>query len=172
MGGQGCWTIINPGNRIVIVCSIIIYLFSGNFIIPCSQKYLSFLARKCCWLPLQSFRDFFLLEVFWKYQNKLPSENIKFGKCVKTSLGSCNDFCLVQNTDGILHRNSDRIFVDCLIGCGTCLINRLFLRKKIRVQDLLLISPERQHHHFIICSYGFVKCSFFIAQLRKRSFFI
>lgn len=52
----------------------IFFLFSGNFIIPSSKKFLPFWSKNCCSYLLQTFRE---VKYFFHYQNKWTNGNPK-----------------------------------------------------------------------------------------------
>ena len=84
-----------------LVCSTTFCHFSGNFIIPSSQNFVSFWAKNCSRCLLESFRElkFFPLKEFCKDQNKWKSEGAmsgEYGRWIRTSQPSCNSFCLVM----------------------------------------------------------------------------
>ena len=88
------WTMYSP------FCSTTFCHFSGNFVIPSYQNFLSFWAKKCCRCLLQSSRKlkFFPLREFCKDWNKWISEGAmsgEYGRWIRTSQPSCNSFCLV-----------------------------------------------------------------------------
>ena len=88
------WTTYSP------FCSTTFCHFSGNFIIPSSQNFLSFWAKNCSRCLLQSSKElkFFPLREFCKDWNKWKSEHAMSGEyCgwIRTSQASCNSFCLV-----------------------------------------------------------------------------
>ena len=75
-------------------------IFSGNFIIPSSQNFLSFWAKNCSRCLLWSSRvlKFFPLREFCKHLNKWKSEDATSGDYsgwIRTSQPSHNSFCLV-----------------------------------------------------------------------------
>ena len=81
-------------------CSTTFCHFSGNFIIPSSQNFLSFRAKNCSRCFLQTSRElkFFPLREFCKDQNKWKSEGAMSGEYngwIRTSQPSYNSFCLV-----------------------------------------------------------------------------
>ena len=81
-------------------CSTTFCHFSGNFIIPSSQNFLSFWAKNCSKCLLHSSRElkFLPLREFCKDQNKWKSENAmsgEYGRRNRTSHPSCNSFYLV-----------------------------------------------------------------------------
>ena len=80
-------------------CSTTLWQFSGNFIIPSYQNFLSFWAKTWSRCILQSSRElkFFPLREFFKHQNKWKSEGAmsgEYGRWIRTSQPSCNSFCL------------------------------------------------------------------------------
>ena len=85
------WTRYSP------ICSTTICHFSGNFIIPSSQNFLSFWAKdysRCC---LQSSRELkiFPLRKCCKDWNKWKSEGARsaeYNEWIRTSQSSCNTF--------------------------------------------------------------------------------
>ena len=88
------WTTDSP------FCSTTFCHFSGNFIIPSYQNFLSLWPKNCSRCLLQSSRGlkFFPLREFCKDQNKWKSEGATSGEyCgwIRTSQPSCNRFCLV-----------------------------------------------------------------------------
>ena len=88
------WTTYSPSYS-TIFCH-----FSGNFIIPSSQNFLSVWAKNCSRCLLQSSRElkFFPLREFCKDQNQWKSEGAMPGEYsgwIRTSQPSCNSFCLV-----------------------------------------------------------------------------
>ena len=88
------WTTYSP------FCFTTFYHFSGNFIIPSSQNFLSSWAKNCSRCLLQSSRElkFFPLRKFCKDRNKWKSEGAMSGEYsgwIRTSQPSCNRFCLV-----------------------------------------------------------------------------
>ena len=96
------WTTYSP------FCSTTFCHFSGNFIIPSSQNFLSFWAKNCSRCLLQYSRElkFFPLREFCKDQNKWKSEGAMSGEYsgwIRTSQPSCNSFCLViKETCGLV----------------------------------------------------------------------
>ena len=88
------WTTYSP------FCSTTFCHFSGNFIIPYSQNFLSFWAKNCFRCLLQSYRELkiFPLREFCKDWDKWKSESAmsgEYGRWIRTSQPSCNSFCLV-----------------------------------------------------------------------------
>ena len=88
------WTVYSPS------CSTTFCHFSGNFIIPSSQNFLSFGAKNWSRCLLQSSREskFFPLREFCKDWNKWKSEGTmsgEYGGWIRTSQPSCNKFCVV-----------------------------------------------------------------------------
>ena len=88
------WTMYSP------FCSTTFCHFSGNFVIPSSQNYLSFWAKNWSRCLLQSFRElkFSPLREYCKDRNKWISEGAmsdEYGGWIRTSQLSCNSFCLV-----------------------------------------------------------------------------
>ena len=81
-------------------CSTTFCHFSGNFIIPSSQNFLSFWAKNCSRWLLQSSRELkvFPLRQFCKDLNKWKSEGAmsgEYGGWIRTFQPSRNSFCLV-----------------------------------------------------------------------------
>ena len=90
-----CWTTYSPFG------STTFRDFSGNFIIPSSQNFLSFWAKNCSRCLLQSSRELniFPLREFCKDLNKWKSGGAvsgAYGGWMRTSQPSCNSFCLVM----------------------------------------------------------------------------
>ena len=83
-----------------LFCSTTFCHFSGNFIIPSSQNFLSFWAKNCSRCLLQSSRELkcFPIREFCKDQNKWKSEGAtsgEYGRWIRTSQPSYNSFCLI-----------------------------------------------------------------------------
>ena len=115
-------------------CSTTFCHFSGNFIIPSSQNFLSFWQKNCSRCLLQSSRElkFFPLRESCKDRNKWKSEGAvsgEYGGWIRISQPSCNSFCLVlRYLDGrlcifcwlILDAFHQVLLSVGLTGSGTC----------------------------------------------------
>ena len=89
-----CWTTYSP------FCFTTFCHFSGNFIIPSYQNFLSIWGKNCSRCLLQSSREmkFFPLRKFCRGWNKWTSEGTmsgEYSRWIRTSQPCYNSFCLV-----------------------------------------------------------------------------
>ena len=107
------WTMYSP------FCSTTFCHFSGNFIIPSSQNFLSFWAKNCSRCLLQSSRKlnfFFSLTEFckdlnkWKPQGAMSSENNGW---IRTYSLSLTVFAQLSKKHVIFHYRDGRLFIFC-----------------------------------------------------------
>ena len=111
------WTTYSP------FCSTTFCRFSGNFIIPCSQNFLSFWAKDCSRCLLQFSRElkFFSLWEFCKDRNKWKSEGAvsgEYGAWMRTSQPSCTVFAWSSKKHAVLHYPDGRLCVFCWLILG------------------------------------------------------
>ena len=119
------WTTYSP------FCFTTFCHFSGNFIIPSSQNFLSFWAKNCSRCLLQSSRElkFFPLREFCKDQNKWKYEgamSAAYGGWIRTFQPSYNSFYLVIKETCGLALSWWKIMHFLLTNSGRFLSNGIF----------------------------------------------
>ena len=107
-----CWTTYSP------FCFTTFCHFSGNFIIPSYQNFLSIWGKNCSRCLLQSSREmkFFPLRKFCRGWNKWTSEGTmsgEYSRWIRTSQPCYNSFCLViKETFGLNLMENEAFSID------------------------------------------------------------